>query len=414
MSGGLSVDPAVGLPSGHPVLGSVADGVALPYALTYPSGTSTAHLVLTFDGTTVADVADGAASGTITVAGGTAGLTKNDDVAVVLTALAADGSTIATARTDGTVTDGADLGTLTAYLPAEQDVADGTHLYVSQSATIRFHATAHTRLAHAGVTGYDLTVDGVSILDDPTVTGKPDQWVSGTWTAPATTGDHTLVYWATVEGGTSRTQQSFALSVQPTGSFTIDGVSMDYAVTAEPGSPLPCAGTFKRASDYAPVPNATITVTWQDSTGGDWVPVATTTTDSAGHFSTTLQPTVSGSYQLTTDGVPGVVGGTTSSSVRVDLEAHVRLSVDQRSAGVGSTLTFTIAAPAALAGAHAMLQLWNGMSWTTVDVSPLDATGSASISYVPPISGSYRFGALTGYTEQYAPTASDDLTVSVG
>ena len=416
-----------GLPTGHPVIGSVNDGVEVPYSLNLQGRTS-ARVLLKIDDQVVADVSNAPASGTLRVPARSPLLSFDDNAQLSVVAKAPDGTVLDSATGVGSVSDGARLpAAFSSYWP-QLDLADGDRREVNVGQNLRFLGSVSSGSDTIPLTSYDLKVDGVSILATPPKDCASDscdgtQWIDGSWTAPMTPGDHQLVLSASATGDSRVIRKTYTLAVQPPGSFRIDALS----VVVDPGVGYHLTTLLRRDADYAPVPRAPLVVWRSDDAGATWTKVLDAATDDTGTYDTVLRPLTSCHYKLSTPGVSGVVGPVESSIVHVEVKAEIRLTASVSSVTLPSeadwstpdgvrrrTITFQLAAPSGMSGSSGLLQLWNGQTWNSVAWSKIGTDGTLALTYVlGPKKGDYTFGALSGRNATYAPTVSNDVHVTV-
>ncbi len=415
-----------GLPSGHPVIGSVNDGVKVPYTLDL-QGRATARVTLTIDGKVVADVSGAPAAGTLSVPANSPLLAFDENAQLVVVAKAADGTVLDTATGVASIADGVRLpAAFSTYWP-QVDMAAGDQRTVVGGQTMRFLGSVTTGSASIPLSSYDLRVDGTSILstapaDCSRTACGGTQWIDGSWTPPKTAGDHQLVLLASAAGDSRVIRKTYTLTVMAESSFRIDKQS----VVVDPAVGFHVNTLLRRTVDYAPIPGAPVSVWRSDDNATSWVKVTDGTTDASGVFDTVLHPDKSGLYKLTTSGVPGVTGASESTFINVEVNAKVSLSASRTtltlpsdrhwstSAGVASrTVTFTVAAPVGMAGNAGLLQLWSGQTWNTVAWGKIGANGSMTVTYrLRHKRGDYKFGVITGRNRTYAPTVSNEVKVT--
>ncbi len=416
-----------GLPTGHPVIGSVNDGVEVPYSLDL-QGRPQARVILKINDQVVADVSDAPASGTLRVPAHSPLLAFDDNAHLSLVAKAPDGTVLDSATGVGSVSDGARLPVaFSSYWP-QLDLAAGDRREVTVGQSLRFLGSVTSGSDSIPLTSYDLTVDGVSILTTPPKNCATDgcdgtQWIDGSWTAPMTPGDHQLVLSASATGDSRVIRKTYTLAVQPPGSFRIDTLS----VIVDPGVGYHLTTLLRRDADYAPVPHAPLTVWRSDDAGATWTKVLDAATDDSGTYDTVLRPLTSCHYKLSTTGVSGVLGPVESSIVHVEVKAEITLTASVTSVTLPSdadwsttdgisrrTITLQLAAPAGMSGSSGLIQLWNGQTWNSVAWGKIGTGGTLSLTYlVGRKKGDYTFAAISGRNATYAPTVSNEVRVVV-
>lgn len=418
-----------GLPTGTTVLGSVYDGIKVPYSLDL-RGASSARVILTVDGVVFSDVSGAPASGTITVPGGSPLLHLDNGAVLSIVAKAPDGSVLDSASGSGVISNGVVLPQkLPMYTnnPSVQ-LSPGDTKAVDPGETVRFQTSIQTGGSNIYFDQFNLTVDGSTILETPKdCSVNPcggSQYLNATWVAPTTAGNHTLVLSGSAVGDSRTIRQTYTLSVQPQGTWHWDTRPTQVDATAGWGM----SATLQRADNYAPVPNAPLEVWWlSDAMGSTAVKLMDGTTDGSGQFSYRFHPTASGWFELRTAGVPGVIGTVRSGYVHVEVTAKVTLSPSRATVSLPTyrtwstargvnqrTIDFSVTAPVGMAGNSALLQLWSGTTWNTVAWGKLAADGTIHLRYVVPrVRGDYKFGILTGRNANYAPTTSADVHVLV-
>ena len=416
-----------GLPTGHPVIGSVNDGVKVRYSLDL-KGRSSARVTLTIDGKLVADVGNAAASGTLSVPANSPLLAFDESAQLAVVAKAPDGTVLDSATGVASVADGVRLpATLASYWP-QVDLANGDHRTVVGGQAMRFLGSVTSGSASIPLTSYDLRVDGVSILSTPptncaTSVCGGTQWIDGSWTPPKTAGDHQLVLLASAAGDSRVIRKTYTLTVQAQSAFRIDQQS----VVVDPAVGWHLNTLLRRLSDFAPIPNAPVSVWRSVDNAATWTKVQDGSTDASGVFDTVLFPDKSGLYKLSTPGVAGMGGASESPSINVEVNAKVTLTTSRstvtlpsargwstRSGIATRTVTFRVSAPAGMAGNAGLLQLWSGQTWNTVSWGKIGPDGSMTVTYrLGHKRGDYKFGVVTGRNAAYAPTVSNEVHVTV-
>ena len=422
-----SAKPIAGLPAGHPVIGSVNDGVKVPYRLDL-KGRSSARVTLTIDGRLVADVSNASASGTVSVPARSPLLAFDENAQLAVVAKAPDGTVLDSATGVASISDGVRLPTTLASYWPQVDLADGDQRTVVAGQAMRFLGSVTSGSASIPLTSYDLRLDGTSILSTApqdcaaSVCGGT-QWIDGSWTPPKTAGNHQLVLLASAAGDSRVIKKTYTLTVLAESAFRIDKQS----VVVDPAVGWHLNTLLRRVSDYAPIPGAPVSVWRSTDNAATWTKVRDGSTDASGVFDTMLFPDKSGLYKLTTPGVAGLGGPSESAFIDVEVNAKVVLTASRTSVTLPSTrawsttsgtsartLTFTISGPVGMAGNAALLQLWNGQTWNTVAWGKIGPNGSMTVSYrLRHKRGDYKFGVVTGRNEAYAPTVSNEVHVDV-
>ena len=416
-----------GLPTGHPVIGSVNDGIKVPYRLDL-KGRSSARVTLTIDGKLVADVGNANAIGTLSVPARSPLLAFDENAQLAVVAKAPDGTVLDSATGIASIADGVRLpATLASYWP-QVDLANGDQRNVAGGQAMRFLGSVTSGSDSIPLNSYDLQVDGTSILSTPpkncaTTACDGTEWIDGSWTPPTTAGDHRLVLLASAAGDSRVIRKTYTLTVQAQSAFRIDTQS----VVVDPAVGWHLDTLLRRLSDFTPIPNAPVSVWRSIDDAATWTKVQDGNTDATGVFDTVLFPDKSGLYKLATPGVAGVGGASESPPIRVEVNAKVTLTAIRSTVNLPSarrwstgggiatrTVSFRVSAPVDMAGSAGLLQLWSGQTWNTVAWDKIGADGSMTVTYrLGHKRGDYKFGVVTGRNAVYAPTVSNEVHVTV-